>query len=78
MFVPRIAPMSIPKDKNYPVDAVQCDECGGWGCAVCGQKGWLPKGHLRGRKCIKDGCNNPIPPAQVAIYCSSQCAHDDA
>ena len=70
--------MDIPKDKNYPKDAVQCDDCGGHGCATCDDKGWLPANHPKGRKCHRPGCGNPIPPDQVAVYCSNQCAHDDA
>jgi hypothetical protein len=70
--------MDIPKDKSYPTTAVQCDECGGHGCAVCDEKGWLPAGHPRERHCFRDGCDNPIPPAQVAVYCSNACAFMDA
>ncbi|MBX4215670.1 hypothetical protein KW797_01855 [Candidatus Parcubacteria bacterium] len=70
--------MDIPKDKNCPLDAVQCNDCGGHGCATCGNKGWLPHGHPKGRKCYRDACPNPIPPAQVAVYCSNECAHADA
>ena len=70
--------MDIPKDKNYPVDAVQCDECGGSGCGDCEGRGWVPKDHPRARKCFKDSCTNPIPPSQVAVYCSNRCAMDDA
>lgn len=68
----------IPHDKSYPPDAVQCDQCGGWGCEVCEGNGWLPAGHARGRKCHRDGCDNPIPPSQVAVYCSNECAIKDA
>lgn len=70
--------MDIPRDKNYPSDAVQCNECGGHGCPVCDNKGWLPAGHPNGRLCEREGCGFPIPPDQVAIYCSNQCAMDDA
>lgn len=71
--------MDIPKDKKYPVDSVQCDECGGWGCAACDDKGWLaPSNHPWGRRCEYEGCSNPIPPAHVAVYCSDQCAYNDA
>lgn len=66
--------MDIPKDKNYPSDAVQCDECGGRGCSVCKDKGWLPHGHQNGRLCYKGGCNNPISPSQITVYCSNTCA----
>ena len=65
---------TFPQDKNYPPDAVQCGNCGGWGCEICGEKGWLSKNHPRGRKCEREGCNNPIPPSQFAIYCSNECA----
>lgn len=71
-------PMDIPKDKTYPPDAVQCDECGGLGCPTCGDKGWLPAGHKNGRKCERPGCEKPIPPGQVAVYCSNECAYEDA
>ncbi len=70
--------MNIPKDKSYPAGAVQCDGCGGWGCSICGDKGWLPAGHPRGRKCYREDCENPIPPEQVAVYCSNECAIADA
>lgn len=50
--------MSLPHDRNYPPDAVQCDHCGGWGglafndihvCKVCDGKGWLHTGDPNGR-----------------------------
>jgi hypothetical protein len=68
----------LPRDKGYPADAVQCDGCGGHGCATCENKGWLPKGHPKGRTCYRDACDNPIPPSQVAVYCSNDCAFKDA
>ena len=68
----------IPKDKNHPADAVQCDGCGGWGCQVCGERGWLLRGHASGRKCHRDACPQMIPPWQVAVYCSNECAIKDA
>ncbi len=70
--------MDIPKDKKYSPDAVQCDSCGGHGCWVCENKGWLHAHHPRGRKCEREECENPIPPHQVAVYCSNQCAAEDA
>lgn len=83
--------LGIPRDKSYPPDAVQCDRCGGWGgkagpvggsglipCSPCNGKGWLPAGHPGGRKCFRDECDNPIPPAQVAVYCSNTCALADS
>ena len=71
--------MDIPKDKNYPTDSVQCDECGGWGCAVCDDKGWLtPKDHPKGRRCFYIPCSKPLYPAQIAIYDSNDCALNDA
>lgn len=70
--------MNIPKDKDYPHDAIQCDGCGGHGCRTCNDKGWLPFNHPLGRRCEREGCGNPIPPAQVAVYCSNGCAIDDA
>lgn len=68
----------LPRDKSYPNDAVQCDGCGGRGCNVCDHKGWLPHGHPKGRKCHRDECPNPIPPSQIAVYCSNTCALADA
>lgn len=70
--------MDIPKDKNYPADAVQCNTCGGHGCETCGGKGWLSAGDPNGRLCEREECDNPIPPSQVAVYCSNQCAAADA
>jgi len=70
--------MDIPKDKNYPADAAQCDGCGGWGCAACGDRGWVPPDHGRARKCHRDECGKLIPPTQVAVYCSNECAFLDA
>lgn len=70
--------MDIPVDKGFPADAVQCDGCGGHGCECCDKKGWLPAGHRNGRTCYRDGCNNPIPPVQAAVYCSDKCAILDA
>ncbi len=71
--------MDIPKDKTYPIDSVQCNNCGGLGCRICDGKGWLtPKGHSSGRKCANPSCNEPLHPTHVAIYCSNQCALDDA
>lgn len=70
--------MDIPRDKMYPPDAAQCGKCGGLGCVTCGNKGWLPHGHPQGRKCARQACGNPIPPTQVAIYCSDACASADA
>lgn len=70
--------MDIPKDKNHPSDAGQCDDCGGRGCKTCDEKGWLPEGHPKIRKCYRDGCDNVIPPDFVPVYCSGQCALMDA
>ena len=69
--------MNIPRDKNYPIDALQCDDCGGYGCRTCDNKGWLLKDDPKGRKCHRSGCSNPIPPAQFEVYCSNRCAMDD-
>jgi 3-dehydroquinate dehydratase II len=71
----------IPKNKCYPLAAVQCNGCGGHGCKICKEKGWLPARDKNGRRCAgsKVGrCNNPIPPGQRAVYCSSECAMADA
>ncbi len=69
----------IPKDKNYPDDSVQCDDCGGFGCVKCNDKGWLaPKNHPAGRKCFHVKCSKPLHPAQVAVYCTNDCAISDA
>lgn len=70
---------NIPKDKNYPEDSVQCNKCGGWGCKVCQDKGWLtPKNHPDGRKCEREACGKAIPPNYLAIYCTNDCARLDA
>lgn len=71
--------MDIPKDKSYPLDSVQCDTCGGNGCEQCDDKGWFtPSTHPSGRRCAKPGCDKPIPPNHIAVYCSSRCASEDA
>lgn len=70
--------MDIPRDKNYPPDAGQCDDCGGHGCQICDDKGWLPKDHRGIRKCTRDGCDAIIPPSQIAVYCTNECAFSDA
>lgn len=70
--------MDVPKDKNYPFDAVQCDGCRGYGCRACSQRGWWPARHSMGRLCEREGCDNPIPPAGPAVYCSVACAMADA
>ena len=74
--------MDIPRDKNYPTDAVQCNDCGGTGgiskdCVTCEAKGWLPNGHPRGRKCYNDSCESVLSPSHIAVYCSNACAQDD-
>ena len=71
--------MDIPKDKNFPVESVQCDGCGGWGCELCSDKGWLtPKDHPKGRRCANPVCKKPLPPTSIAVYCSKECALADA
>ncbi len=71
--------MDIPKDKNYPLDSVQCDHCGGHGCQNCSSRGWLtPRDHPLGRKCKYAKCDKPLSPNHLAIYCSNQCAYNDA
>ena len=68
----------VPADKNYPVDSVQCDNCGGHGCYICLYKGWhTPADHPKGRRCEYEKCGKPLPPDHVAIYCSNKCAHKD-
>lgn len=70
---------NIPKDKDYPDDSVQCDECGGWGCEECEERGWFtPSNHSKGRKCRNDECNKPLAPNHLAVYCSISCALADA
>lgn len=71
--------MNIPRRGNYPNNSVQCNDCGGLGCLACGFRGWLtPQDHLGGRRCERVGCDNPILPAQVVIYCTDECARLDA
>jgi hypothetical protein len=70
--------MDIPKDKAYPPDAGQCDNCGGNGCQICGLKGWLPSGHPKIRRCLRSECLNVIRPDWVAVYCGNRCALQDA
>lgn len=70
----------IPRDKSYPPDAVQCDDCGGAGvaCVTCEKRGWLPAGHPKGRLCAYKGCGKPLRPSHFSIYCSNLCAEKDA
>lgn len=68
----------IPKDKNYPAGAGQCDDCGGRGCATCEQKGWLPAGHSSIRRCLRSMCGRALSPSWFPVYCSDQCALEDA
>lgn len=69
----------IPKDKSYPPDSVQCDGCGGNGCRLCDDKGWLtPANHTNGRVCARHECSKPLPPDNYAVYCSTDCAFWDA
>jgi hypothetical protein len=69
---------NIPKDKDYPPDAVQCNTCGGWGCRTCQNRGWLPAGSPLGRLCAYERCKKPLTSAHVAIYCTNRCAALDA
>lgn len=71
--------MNIPRDKNFPADSVQCNNCGGFGCEICGNHGWLtPADHTNGRRCAYEKCGTPLPPDHVAVYCSNACAVADA
>lgn len=70
--------MDIPKDQNYPHDAAQCDGCGGHGCVVCGDRGWVMAESDDARYCERDGCGKLIPPFEAAVYCSVGCAMADA
>jgi len=68
----------IPRDKDYPADSVQCNDCGGWGCPFCSDKGWFtPSSHPNGRKCENDACNQPLAPNLRSVYCSNACAGAD-
>ena len=68
----------IPRDKSYSDDAIQCDDCGGFGCPSCYNSGWVAPNSPHARRCHLDGCEHPIPPFQVAVYCSNECALLDA
>lgn len=71
--------MSIPKDKSYPDDSVKCGGCGGHGCQVCEDKGWLtPATHPRGQRCCCEECRLPVPPDFYGFYCGNECAEADA
>lgn len=70
--------MDIPKDKNYPAGAGQCNDCGGHGCQTCDQKGWLKARHPKIRRCMNEGCDKPLDPDWVPVYCSNSCAMIDA
>jgi len=70
---------NIPKDKTYPADSVQCDQCGGNGCPECADRGWFtPATHPKGRRCEYGACGKPLPPSHIDVYCSAQCASNDA
>lgn len=69
--------MDIPKNKDYPLSAVQCDDCGGLGCKTCDDRGWLMAGDPKARRCEYSACRKPLPPNHVAVYCSDTCAHKD-
>lgn len=71
--------MDIPRVKQYPASAVQCDDCGGNGCGTCKDQGWLtPMDHPKGRRCARTVCSRPLWPNNVAVYCSNECAALDA
>lgn len=72
--------MDIPKDKNYPADAAQCDNCGGHGdgCPCCDEHGWVPADDPNARRCLREGCGKTLMPASPAVYCSVACAMADA
>lgn len=77
---------SLPRDKIFPLDSVQCNWCGGWGCDQCDNRGWFtPADHPKGRRCHYELCMRgakktpkPIPPDQVAVYCCDECTSEDA
>ncbi len=70
--------MDIPKVKPFPADAIQCNRCGGHGCANCFDRGWVTSMDPTGRRCYREVCENPILPDHVAVYCSNECAFEDA
>lgn len=85
--------MNIPRVKDWPAGAAQCDPCGGHGCEVCKNRGWfppmtkeeklaltlmLPVQFDPRRRCENPDCRNYIPPDCVAVYCSNDCAASDA
>lgn len=70
--------LEIPRDKTWPTDAGQCDDCGGHGCVTCAQKGWLPAGQPKIRKCLRSACGKALAPSWFPVYCSNQCAMMDA
>ena len=71
--------MNIPRDKGYPERGVgQCDECGGHGCLVCHNTGWLSDNHPKVRRCLNPSCDKVLPPFWEAVYCPTSCALDDA
>lgn len=69
----------IPRLRPFPASSVQCDGCGGHGCETCDNQGWLsPQDHPAGRRCQLAACAKPLTPDHVAVYCSPECASDDA
>lgn len=68
----------IPKDKAFPPDAAQCDQCGGHGCDHCQDRGWVSRTDPKARKCLREACPTLLDPRSIAVYCSAQCAWDDA
>lgn len=70
---------AIPKDPDFPKGSVQCDDCGGTGCESCEDRGWYAdQNHPNGRRCANGDCNKPLSPNHFAVYCSNECAFDDA
>jgi hypothetical protein len=65
--------------RPWPKGAAQCHNCGGLGCHRCQWRGWYAdSNHPIARRCYNDGCRKPLPPDQYAVYCSVECAVEDA
>ena len=71
--------MRNPEQEGFHTKGVgQCDACGGYGCLVCYNSGFVSETSKHARHCHNDDCDRVIPPGQIAVYCTTGCALSDA